>query len=101
MDFRDAHRRAELEQRLQAIFARLEARDQVVCALIAQRLTLAEAIEQFLELDRQWSDGHTIVPRMHADRTPEVRAHQYILVKVKDILHDRPEQASTSLSRLE
>jgi hypothetical protein len=47
-DLREANRRAELEKKQKATLARLEARTQVVRDLIAQRYTLAEAIEQFL-----------------------------------------------------
>ncbi len=81
-----------------ATFARLEARDQVVRALIAQRCTLAQAIERYLELDRQWPD---ITSKVLASQSQEERLYKNIRLRVKDLLHDSPEQASILLRRLD
>jgi hypothetical protein len=82
----------------QATLARLEARDQVVRDLIAQRYTLAEAIEQFLELDRQWPD---LISKVQHGRSDEERIYEHIRFMVENMLHDHPEQASIVLGRLE
>jgi hypothetical protein len=78
--------------------ARLEARDQVVRDLIAQRYTLPEAIEQFLERDRKWPE---LVSKADAGQSQYERIYQYIRFMVEDVLHDHPEQASIVLRWLE
>jgi hypothetical protein len=98
MDFREDIRSAELAQMRRASEARIEAREQVVRELIDQRYTLAEAIEQFLELDRQWPE---LISKAQADRSQEERIYDHISLRVQDVLHDHPEQASNVLRRLE
>jgi hypothetical protein len=98
IDFREDIRSAELAEMRRASESRLEARDHVVRDLIAQRYTLGEAIEQFLELDRQWPE---LLPKVQAVRSQEERVYQHIRWRVEDALRDRPEQASIVLRRLE
>lgn len=98
MDLREVNRSAELEDMRRATDARLKAKDQVVSHLIAQRHTLAEAIEQFLELDRQWPD---LVSKVQDSQSQQERTYQYIRWKIENKLHDRPDQASIVLRRLE
>jgi hypothetical protein len=97
-DFQEQIRSAKLAEMRRANLDRLEARDQVVRALIAQRCTVAEAIEQFLELDRQWPD---VISKVLAYQSQEERVYQNIRLRVKEMLHDHPEQASIVLRRLE
>jgi hypothetical protein len=97
-DFREDVRSAELTEMRLTSDDRLEARDQVVRELIAQRYTLAEAIEQFLELDRQWPE---LVTKVQYGRSHDERIYEHIRLQVKDVLHDHPEQASRVLRRLE
>jgi hypothetical protein len=97
-DLREDIRSTQLAEMRRASDARLEARDQVVRDLIAQRCTLAEAIEQFLELDRQWPD---LISKVPAGRSHEERIYEHIRLRVKDVLRDHPEQASIVLCRLE
>ena len=59
---------------------------------------MAEAIEQFLELDRQWPE---LISKVQADRSQEERIYDHICLRVQDVLHDHPEQASIVLRRLE
>jgi hypothetical protein len=98
IDFREDIRSVELAEMRRASESRLEARDHVVRDLIAQRYTLGEAIEQFLELDRQWPE---LLSKARAGRSQEERVYQHIRWKVEDALRDRPEQASIVLRRLE
>jgi hypothetical protein len=98
IDFREDIRSAELAEMRRASDARLEARDHVVRDLIAQRYTLVEAIEQFLELDRHWPE---LLSKARADQSQEERIYEHIRLRVQDVLHDRSEQASIVLPRLE
>jgi hypothetical protein len=58
-------RNEELDQREAAIRHRREAKRQVAQEVIARRRSLAEAIEQFRALDREWPENHS------GPRTPE------------------------------
>jgi hypothetical protein len=98
MDFREDIRSSELAEMRRASEARIEAREQVVRNLIAQRYSLAEAIEHFLELDRQWPE---LLSKVQADQSPQERVYQHIHWRIEDALRDRPEQASIVLRRLE
>jgi hypothetical protein len=98
MDLQEDIRDAELAQMRRASEARLEARDQLVRDLIAQRYSLAKTLEQFLELDRQWPE---LISKVQADQSQQERVYQHIRWRVEDALRDRPEQASIVLRRLE
>jgi hypothetical protein len=101
MDIREADRSAELEQMRRATFGRIEARNQVVHELIAERCTLPEAIAEYLQLDRHWPDYPTEIAKERADRSQEENAYRYIRVKVQVVLRDHPDQAALVLRRLE
>src|SRR5262249_46673917 len=98
MDFREDLRSAELDKMRRANLDRREARDHVVRALIGQRGTVAEAIAHFLELDRQWPE---VISKVLAYQFQEERFYQNIRLRVKEMLHDHPEQASIVVRRLE
>ncbi len=97
-DFREEIRGAELAEIRRDALTRLEARDQVVRELIAQRCTLAKAIEQFMKLDPPRPD---LLPEVPAEQSPQEKSYQYIRFMVEDTLHDHPEQASIVLRWLE
>jgi hypothetical protein len=97
-DFQEEIREAKLVGMRKETLIRLEARDQVVRDLIAQRCTLAEAIEQFLKLDRPWPYPY---PKVPAGQSPQEKSYEYIRFMVEAKLHDHPEQASIVLGRLE
>ena len=89
----------ELDQLQEATFRRIEARQRVVDEVIDGRRTLAEAIEWFQELDREWPDYSEVIPAW-AESRHEVR-HRCILAMVLRVLRDRPEELSALLRRLE
>jgi hypothetical protein len=97
-DFREDIRGAKLAEMWRDTSTRLDARDQVVRDLIAQRCTLAEAIEQFVELNPPWPD---LLPQVPSGQSPQEKSYQYIRFMVEDALQDHPEQASIVLHRLE
>ncbi|HZV04515.1 MAG TPA: hypothetical protein VE999_05445 [Gemmataceae bacterium] len=97
-DFQEEFRSARLAEMRQNMLTRLEARDQVARDLIAQQCTLAQAIEQFLRLDQEWSASAS---KALADQSPQEKSYHYIRSIVEDVLHDQPEQASIVLRRLE
>ena len=98
IDFREDLRSAELDKMRRANRDRRQARDHVVRALIAARCTLAEAIAQFLELDRQWPE---VISKVLAYRFQEERVYQNLRLRVQEMLHDHPDQAAIVLRRLE
>jgi hypothetical protein len=97
-DFREEFRSAKLAEMRRTTLTRLEARDQVVRNLIAQRYSLAEAINQFRELDRQ---GPGIVSKAETGQSRQEKNYQFIHLMVEDVLQDHPERASLVLRRLE
>jgi hypothetical protein len=101
VDLSAIRRNEELEQLREATFRRLEARRRVVREVIDRRCTLAEAVERFEELDQEWPDYREVDPRIRALGSREEWSYRRILVIVEEILHDRPEEASAVLRRLE
>jgi hypothetical protein len=97
-DFREEYRGVKLAEMRRTALDRLNARDQVVRDLIAQRCALAEAIEHFLKLDQSWPDLASKAP---AGKSPQEKSYQYIQSMVEDVLENHPEQASIVLRRLE
>jgi hypothetical protein len=70
-----------------------ESRVQVVCELIAQQCSLKEALARLQELDSRWPDSPA---PFDMDRT-----YRWITTIAKDLLQDRPDEASVILRRLE
>jgi hypothetical protein len=94
----------QLEQRKEAIRRRREAKEQVAEEVIARRQSLAEAIEQFRALDRQWPPSH---PWLRY-QTPEDLGMsedewdgRNVLDFVRLILAGRPGEAAAVVGRLE
>ena len=100
-DLSAVHRNEELEQLREATFSRVEVRQRVVRQVIDRRRTLAEALERFQELDREWPDFSGQASEARAGRTEDEWAYQHILVIVEESLRERPEKAAAVLRRLE
>jgi hypothetical protein len=95
-------RNEELDQREDAIRRRREAKAQLAAEVIARRRSLAEAIEQFRALDREWPENH------RGPRTPEdfgMSQDEWdgraVLDYVRRVLTDRPAEAAAVADRLE
>jgi hypothetical protein len=95
-------RSEELKQLHEASYRRLEAKWQIAEEVIAGRRSLAEAMEQFRELDRQWPDLRSRITKpedlwMSEDEW-DGRA---VIDQVRQVLADRPGEAAAVAGRLE
>jgi hypothetical protein len=95
-------RREHLKQLHEVTFRRIEAKWQVAKEVIARRRTLAEAIEQYRDLDRQWPDI-----RARAERHELVWMSEdewdgrSVIDQVRQVLAQRPDEAAAVAGRLE
>jgi hypothetical protein len=95
-------RKEQLGQLEEAIRRRREAKWQVAEEVIARRCSLAEAIEQFHALDRQWPElGIWITKPEDVLLSPDEWAARDVLHFVQLILIDRPNEAAAVADRLE
>jgi hypothetical protein len=95
-------RSEQLKQLHEASFRRLEAKWQIAKEVIAGRRSLAEAIEQFRDLDLQWPDIRTGFKKpedlwMSEDEW-DGRA---VIEQVRQVLAGRPDEADAVAGRLE
>jgi hypothetical protein len=95
-------RQEHLKQLQEASLRRINAKWQIAQEVIARQRTLAEAIEQFRDLDRQWPDIRTQTKRpedlwMSEDEW-DGRA---VLDQVRQVLAGRPDEAAAVAGRLE
>ena len=95
-------RNEQLDQREAAIRRRREAKRHVAAEVIAGRRSLAEAVEEFRELDREWPENHS------GPRTPEDFGMSEdesdgwaVIHQVRQVPTDRPEEAAAAAERLE
>jgi hypothetical protein len=98
----EAIRTEHLKQWHEASMRRIEAKWQVAKEVIAGQRSLAEALEQFRDLDRQWPDIRSETNRpedlwMSEDEW-DGRA---VLEQVRQVLSDRPDEAAAVADRLE
>jgi hypothetical protein len=98
----DLARREQLKQLREASLRRLEAKWQIATEVIARQRSLAEAMEQFRELDRQWPDLRSGITKpedlwMSEDEW-DGRA---VIEQVRQVLADRPDEAAAVAGRLE
>jgi hypothetical protein len=91
----------QLEQLRRATIGRVEARRQVVRELIGQRCTLVDALEQLEQLDGDWPDYRDKAPEDPRAESVEERNYRFIRWEVEEALHERPEELSAVLRRLE
>jgi hypothetical protein len=94
--------REQLKQLREASFRRIEAKWRIAEEVIAGRRSLAEAIERFRDLDRQWPDIRAGAERhellwMSEDEW-DGRA---VIEQVRQVLADRPDEAAAVAGRLE
>jgi hypothetical protein len=95
-------RSEELRQLHEASYRRLGAKWQIAQEVIAGRRSLAEAMEQFRDLDRQWPDLRSRIRKpedlwMSEDEW-DGRA---VIDQVRQVLADRPDEAAAVAGRLE
>jgi hypothetical protein len=93
-------RREDLLRKWEAYRGRLESRKQAVREWIAQRRTLAETVQRFQELDREWGDTSAIGRPMWPGTEEEIR-YQHIRSIVELLLQGRPQELAPVLRRLE
>jgi hypothetical protein len=94
-------RREQLDQRKEAIRHRREAKEQVAKEVIARRQSLAEAIDLFRALDREWPESR---PWPHAPSARGMSQDEWdgrgVLDFVRRVLVDHPDEAAVA-DRLE
>jgi hypothetical protein len=95
-------RKEHLKQLHEASFRRLEARWQIAQKVIARQRSLAEAIEQFRDLDRQWPDVRSgaEIPELLWMSEDEWDGRA-VIDQVRQVLADRPDEAAAVTDRLE
>jgi hypothetical protein len=95
-------RRERLKQLEDASFRRTEAKRQVAAEVIAGRRRLAEAIEQFRTLDRQWPELSTWIKKPEELlMSPDEWGGREVLRFIRLVLADRPDEAAAVAGRLE
>jgi hypothetical protein len=95
-------RNEQLDQRKEAMRQRREAKEQVAAEVIARRRSLAEAIEQFRALDRQWPDCRpTPQPPEELGMSEDEWDGRNVLDYVRLVLADRPGEAAAVAAQLE
>jgi hypothetical protein len=99
---REVRRREELQQWRRDTLRFTEARVEVVRELIAQRLSLKEALTRLEELDRERSDYIPKLSKTYEQYFSHMEEHyEYVIAIAKGLLKDRPEEAALVLRRLE
>ena len=95
-------RSEELRQLREASYRRLGAKWQVAKEVIAGQRSLAEALEQFRDLDRQWPDIRSETNRPEdlwmTENEWDGRA---VIDQVRQVLADHPDEAAAVADRLE
>ena len=95
-------RTERLKQLRDASHRRAEAKRQVAAEVIARQRSLAEALEQFRELDRQWPDIRTGIKKPEDQwMTEDEWDGRMVIEQVRQILADRPDEAAAVADRLE
>jgi hypothetical protein len=98
----EIERKEKLDQKEEALRRQRQAKRTVAEEVIARRRSLAEAIEQFQALDREWPE-FLIAPRGPADLgiSEDEWSGRDVLYFVGLVLADRPEEAIAVAGRLE
>ena len=98
----EVERREQMRQMVEATHRRDEAKRQVAEEVIARRRSLAEAMEIFRALDREWPENR---PWPHAPAGVELSQDEWdgrgVLNSVRQVLADRPDEAAVVAGRLE
>jgi hypothetical protein len=95
-------RREHLKELHEATFRRIQAKWQIAEEVIAGRRSLAEAIEQFRDLDRQWPEirSGAEIPELQWMSEDEWDGRT-VIDQVRQVLADRPDEAAEVAGRLE
>jgi hypothetical protein len=97
-----ALRDEELEQSRRPTYHRIDARKETVRDLIAQRCSLSQALAHFGELDGEHPEVLMELSRKRSGYGSDTEwNYQYIVVLVKDLLENHPDEAAIVLRRLE
>jgi hypothetical protein len=95
-------RTERLKQLRDASYRRVEAKWQVAKEVIAGQRSLAEAIEQFRDLDRQWPDIRTGIKKPELLWMSEDECDGWVVIRqVEQVLANRPAEATEVVGRLE
>jgi hypothetical protein len=95
-------RTERLKQLRDASYRRVEAKWQVAKEVIAGQRSLAEAIEQFRDLDRQWPDIRTGIKKPEDQGMTEDECDGRVVIEqVRQVLAGRPDEAAEVAGRLE
>jgi hypothetical protein len=95
-------RKEQLDQQEAALRRQRQGKRRVAAEFIARRRSLAEAIEQFRALDREWPE-FLPAPHWPADlgMSEDERGGRDVLYFVRLVLADRPDEAAAVADRLE
>jgi hypothetical protein len=95
-------REANLKESFEALRRQRQAKRQVAQEVMAQRRSLAQAIEQFQALDQDWPEGRL---RFQTPQDFGMSEEQWVgrsvIYYVKQVLADRPGEAAKVVGRLE
>jgi hypothetical protein len=95
-------RSEQLKQLREASFRRVDDKSRIAKEVIAGWRSLAEALEQFRDLDRQWPDIRTGVKKQEdLWMTEDEWDGRLVIEQVRKVLADRPEEAAAVADRLE
>jgi hypothetical protein len=91
-----------LKQWEDAMRRRKEAKDQVTEQLIARRISLAEAMKQFRDVERRWPDARmTPLKAEKLGVSEDEWDGRRVIKNVQVFLVDRPDEAAAVIARLE
>jgi hypothetical protein len=92
----------ELKRMHEASYRRLGAKWQIAKEVIVGQRSLAEAMEQFRELDRQWPDLRSRIKKPEdLWMTEDEWDGRAVIDQVRQVLADRPDEAAAVAGRLE
>jgi hypothetical protein len=94
-------RNEQLKQLREASFRRIEAKWQIAKEVIAGRRSLAEALEQFRTLDRQWPENFSFQTPEDFGMSEDEWDGRAVIEQVRQVLADRPDEAAVVADRLE
>jgi hypothetical protein len=98
----DLARREHLKQLREASLRRVEAKWQIAQEVIVRRRSLAEAMEQFRDLDRQWPDIRTGITKPEDLWMSEDEWDGWaVIAQVRQVLAERPDEAAAVAGCLE
>ena len=95
-------REAKLQQSFEALRRQRQAKRQVAQEVIAQRRSLAQAIEQFRAFDQDWPEGRLRFQKpQDFGMSEEEWDGRSVIYWVQQVLAERPDEAAKVAGRLE